>query len=192
MTRSGPTTPGPKWAGFDDPSPDSDADRAPESDPESVARAILLRQLTAGPRTRMQLADALKRKNVPDEVADALLDRFTDVGLIDDVEFARMWAGSRHRGRGLGRRALAYELRSKGVDDASIGAALAEISEDDERQRAHDLVARKMTSVSRLEPLKARQRLVGMLARRGYSLGLAESVVRDALAQHAAEDDEAV
>lgn len=188
----GATTPGPKWAGFDDPSAGSDADLAPESDPESVARAILLRQLTAGPRTRKQLADALSRRNVPDEVASALLDRFEDVSLIDDAEFARMWAGSRHRGRGLGRRALAYELRAKGVDDDSISAALAEISDDDERHRAEELVARKLSSVARLEPVKARQRLVGMLARRGYSLGLAESVVRDALAESAAEDDEAV
>lgn len=181
MTSSAARATGPAWAGFDDPAPGSDADLSPDADVEAVARAILLRQLTAGPRTRKQLGDALARKNVPDEVAHALLDRFEEVALIDDAEFARSWAGSRHRGRGLGRRALAHELRHKGVDDATIAEALEEISDDDERQRAEALVQRKLASVSRLEPMKARQRLVGMLARRGYSLGLAQSVVRQAL-----------
>src|SRR5262249_23326143 len=78
---------------------------------EEAARVICLRLLTSGPRTRAQLATALRKRRIPDEVADSVLGRFAEVGLIDDAAFARAWVESRHHGRGLGRRALAAELR---------------------------------------------------------------------------------
>ncbi len=71
---------------------------------------MCLRLLTLAPRTRVQLAEALKKRGVPDEAADAVLGRFTDVGLIDDAAFARAWVESRHHGQGLSARALSAEL----------------------------------------------------------------------------------
>jgi len=102
-------------------------DRGPAEDPESVARRILLARLTDQPRTRAELAGFLAAKDVPDEVATRLLDRFTEVGLIDDAAFARAWITSRLAGRGLARRALASELRRKGVSDEVAREALDEI-----------------------------------------------------------------
>ena len=78
-----------------------------QADPEGVGRTILLDSLTGQARTRKELADKLARREVPDEVATELLDRFTDVGLIDDTAYARQWVESRHRSRGLAPRALA-------------------------------------------------------------------------------------
>lgn len=165
-----------------------------EADPEAVGRAILLDALTAHARTRKELADKLATREVPDDVACELLDRFAEVGLIDDGAFARQWVETRHRSRGLAPRALAQELRRKGVDDVEAKAALEQIDEDGQRSAARDLVDKKMRSMRGLDPQVATRRLAGLLARKGYGAGLAFSVVREALAecddQHVSDDIE--
>jgi regulatory protein len=167
------------------PPPDPVAD-GPEADPESVARKILLDQLTGQARSRKELSDKLASRNVPDDVAGRLLDRFEEVGLVDDGAFARSWIASRSgasgAARGLARRALAQELRRKGVDDETARAALDEIDADDEEAAARTLVRKKLRSLSRVDDATATRRLIGMLARKGYGSGLAYAVVRDELA----------
>jgi regulatory protein len=153
----------------------------PDADQEAVARKILLDQLTGQARTRKELSDKLAAKGVPDELANRLLDRFTEVGLIDDEAFARAWIASRQPGKGLARRALAQELRRKGIDDEIAREALDEIDPDDELEVARVLVRRKLRSVSSLDEVKATRRLVGMLARKGHSPGVAYRVVREEL-----------
>lgn len=165
------------------PTPGSPAARTPPADPETVAREICLRLLTAAPRTRAQLADALRRKNVPDEVAERVLGRFTDVGLIDDVAFSQAWVQSRHLGRGLARRALAAELRQRGVADETVSTAVEALDSDQEETTARELIARRLPGTRGLDPAKRMRRLVGVLARKGYSPELAYRVVREALAE---------
>jgi regulatory protein len=160
-----------------------------EADPEAVARTILLDTLTGQARSRQELADKLAKRGVPDDLATTLLDRFTEVGLVDDAAYARQWVESRHRSRGLAPRALAQELRRKGVGDDDTKAALEQIDEADERIAARALVDRKIRSMRGLDHQVATRRLAGLLARKGYSSGLAFSVVREALAE-AGEDDE--
>lgn len=160
-------------------------------DPVERARAICLRLLTGQPRTRRQLADALRRREIPEEAADEVLDRFEEVGLIDDAAFAGAWVESRHRGRGLARRALAGELRTRGVDQAVVAEAVAQLDPEQEAATARELVRRKLPATRGLEYPARVRRLAGMLARRGYGEGLALRVVRDALAAEraAAEED---
>jgi len=153
----------------------------PEADPESVARKILLDQLTGRARSRKELSDKLASRNVPTEVATALLDRFEDVGLVDDGAFARTWVSQRQQGKGLSRRVLAQELRRKGVDDEVAKEALEEIDPADESAAAHELVRKKMRSMRGVEDQVATRRLVGMLARKGYPPGMSFSVVREEL-----------
>ncbi|MEX5721768.1 regulatory protein RecX [Geodermatophilus maliterrae] len=150
-------------------------------DPESVARAICLRALTGSAKTRQQLADLLERRGVPEEAAGAVLDRFGEVGLIDDAAFARAWVSSRQAGRGLARRALKAELRAKGVDGEDAEQALALVDDEDERVSARRLVERRLPSLRRVDRVTATRRLVGMLARKGYGGGLAGAVVREVL-----------
>lgn len=157
----------------------------PDADPESVARKILLDQLTGRSRTRHELAAKLAGKNVPEDVATRLLDRFVDVGLIDDLAFARMWVSSRQPGRGLTRRVLAQELRRKGVADDVAGVALDEIDPADEEASARELVRRRMRSLARVDQATATRRLIGQLARKGHSPGLAARIVREELAADA-------
>jgi regulatory protein len=159
-------------------------------DPDSVARAICLRALTGAPKTRQQLAELLTRKGVPEEAATAVLDRFGEVGLIDDAAFARMWVSSRQAGRGLARRALQAELRAKGVAPEVAAEAVEAVDDDDERAAARRLVERRLRSMQRLDRPTASRRLMGMLARKGYAGGLAAAVVREVLDAAGAEHDD--
>jgi len=158
---------------------------------EEAARAACLKLLTSAPRTRAQLAAALHRRRVPDEIAESVLARFAEVGLIDDAAFAKAWVESRHHSRGLARKALAAELRQRGIDDGEVRAAVDSLGPQDEVEAARRLVLKRMAATrGRPLPTRARQ-LLGMLARKGYSAGLAAQVVREALEQEETDDPDA-
>jgi regulatory protein len=143
---------------------------------------VCLRLLTLAPRTRAQLADALRKRGIPDDTADEVLSRFEDVGLIDDAAFARAWVESRHYSRGLAGRALSAELKQRGVAADEIRAAIDErLGPDAEVSAARRLVDRKLESTRGLPPEQRTRRLAGMLARKGYPAGLAFRVIREAL-----------
>ncbi|OKH75053.1 recombinase RecX [Mycobacterium sp. SWH-M5] len=153
---------------------------------EEQAKNVCLRLLTVRARTRAELQAQLTKRGYPDDVSARVLDRLTEVGLIDDEDFAEQWVRSRHANAGKGRRALAVELRKKGVDDEVISAALAELDPAAERQRAEELVRDKLRR-ERLDgspeaDVKVTRRLVGMLARRGYNQSMAFDVVSVELA----------
>lgn len=154
----------------------------PLGDPESAARIICLRLLDRRARSRAELAEALQRRGIPDDAASAVLDRFAEVGLIDDSALAQSVAAAQHTERGLARRAVAVKLRHRGFDDDVIDSALTGIRAEDERERAAELVRRRRRSLAALPPDVQKRRLVGLLGRKGYSPGLAYQVVRDELA----------
>ncbi len=151
------------------------------ADPRARARQICLRLLTLAPRTRAQLADALRSRGVPDAAADEVLARFTDAGLIDDTAFARAWVESRHHSRGLAGRVLSLELKRRGVDEEEIREAVAGLGPDAEVATARRLVRQKLASTAGLPPEARARRLAGMLARKGYPPGLAFRVIREAM-----------
>ncbi len=159
-----------------------------EPDPEEVARAIALRQLTAAPRSRAQLAEAMARRDVPTEVANRVLDRFTEVGLVDDAEYARMLVRTRHAERGLSRTALATELRRRGIDAPTAAEALGEVDADDEESAARALVVRKLTATRGLDRQTRLRRTYAALGRKGYPPGLVAGLVREVLADEGEED----
>jgi len=151
---------------------------------EEQAHALCLRLLTARARSRAELIGKMAKHGYPDEVAEAVLSRLVSVGLVDDEDFAAQWVRSRHMYSGKGKRALAAELRIKGVDAEVIAAALDGIDAGAERGRAEQLVERKLRRevLAEGDDPKVMRRLVGMLARRGYSQTMAVAVVTDALA----------
>jgi regulatory protein len=169
--------------------PGSPADRAPDADPEAVARAIALRQLTAAPRTRAQLEEAMSRRGVPDAVAGAVLDRFEEVRLVDDGEFARQWVETRHTGRGLARRALSHELRQRGVADETLQEAVDVIGEEEELEAARALVRRRLASLAGDDPMRRTRRLAGMLARKGYGAEIAFRAIREVTGETSIGED---
>ncbi len=162
--------------------PDDPArDLGPPADAEAVARTILLDKLTGRARSRHELAEALAAKDVPADVAVSVLDRFEQVGLIDDGAFAEAWIEFQQHTRGLARRALSQELRRKGIDDELVRESVDRIDPDVERATARGLVDRKLRSTRALDRDRRFRRLTSMLARKGYPAGLAIAVVRAAM-----------
>jgi len=164
-----------------EPTPGSLADLQQEADPAQAARTIVLRRLTAAPRTYAQLRDGLLERGFEMSVITEVLDRYVEVGLVNDTEFAQMWVRSRHVTRGNARSVLRRELRDKGVPDDIANEALQAITDDAERERAVALVQRKLASTARLEHQARLRRLTSMLARRGYPPGVCFSVVAEVL-----------
>jgi len=152
------------------------------SDPYAVAREIALRQLTVRARTRVELARALARKQVPEDIAMAVLDRLTEVGLIDDAVFARDWLAAGGR-RQKSRRVLLGELAEKGVDRELIDEAAGELEGERDYEVARGFAARKAASLAGLEPAVRYRRLAGALARRGFASSVVAQVTREALAE---------
>ena len=141
---------------------------------------MCLRLLTARSRTRAELEGQLAKRGYSDEVSTRVLDRLAAVGLIDDVDFAEQWVHSRRANAAKGKRALAAELRTRGVDNDVITAVLDDFKPTVERARAEQLVRtrlRRETLNNEDDEARACRRLVAMLARRGYGQTLAYDVV---------------
>jgi regulatory protein len=159
-----------------------------DGDPEARARLICLRLLTAGPKTRAQLAQALHRGGVPAEAAETVLSRFADVRLIDDAAFARAWVESRHYSRGLSRRSLSAELRRRGIESEEIQEAVETLDPEQEVATARQLVEKKMAS-TRGRPAEARARqAASLLARKGYPPGLAFRLIKEVMQEEGSAD----
>lgn len=154
------------------------------------AKDICLRLLEFRSRTRAELAQALARKGIEREVAEQVLSRLDAVGLIDDKSFAELWVRSRHTYEGLGRQAIAAELRRKGVEDAVTADALATVDYASEEERARQLVRKKLRTLTAADEATKVRRLVGLLARKGYTAGMSYRIVRDEL--RSAGDDTAL
>lgn len=164
---------------------------AEPADPESRARQICLSQLSYAPKTRSQLREVLLKREIPEDVADEVLSRFADVGLIDDAAFAKAWVESRHHSKGLAGRALKAELRRRGVGSDDINEAVAALDPDAETETARRLVERKLSSTRGLPTETRTRRLAGMLARKGYPAGLAFRIIREALDAEGVAGEEA-
>jgi regulatory protein len=155
-----------------------------EMTPEELAgfaKEVIIRKLSERAQSRSDLARALARKQVPEGVVESTLAKFETAGLIDDEEFARSWVQARQRGKGLSSRALAGELRTKGVDDEIAKEVIGELDPQAELEAAHRLVQTRLRSMSRLDEATKLRRLTGLLARKGYPSQLALQVVRDEL-----------
>ncbi len=154
---------------------------AGEPDPHDVARRIVLRQLAMGPRTRKQLEDKLRDRGAAPDVAARVLDRMSEVGLVDDEAYAEMFVRSQQETKGLATSALRHELRRKGVAEETVDAALEEIDPEHEKEQARALVARRLRTMRGLDREVQTRRLAAYLARKGYGPGVSYQVVREAL-----------
>jgi regulatory protein len=162
------------------------ADRTPEAW-RAFGRQICLRLLTTEPRTRAQLADAMRRRGVPEEAAAAVLGQLSDARLVDDAAFAKAWVESRHYARGLSRRNLQHELRQRGVDNDDISDAVDILDPEQEIETARRLAERKLAA-TRGQPADVRARkAAGMLARKGYPAGLVFRLIREVMEREGTE-----
>jgi regulatory protein len=154
------------------------------------AREVVLRILTAAQRSRRELEQSLARKGYPEDVVVQVLDRFDEVGLVDDATYAETIVRTRHAERGLARRGIAAELRRRGINEDTATEALDQLDPDDERVAGAKLAAKLITRTRGLDRQVRVRRAVGSLARKGYAPGLAFELVRDALAAEGEETDD--
>jgi regulatory protein len=154
------------------------------------AREVVLKTLTAAQRSRRELEQSLARKGYPEDVVVQVLDRFDEVGLVDDATYAETIVRTRHAERGLARRGIAAELRRRGIDEDTATEALDQLDPDDERAAGAKLATKLITRTRSLDRDVRVRRAVGSLARKGYAPGLAFELVRDALAAEGEETDD--
>lgn len=155
----------------------------------AVAREIVLRQLTLRARSRAELEAALRQRAVPDAVVREVLDRFAELGLVDDGAFAGQWvAGAQRRQRS--RAGLRQELRAKGVAPDVVADAVGAVTDDAEFAAALALARKRAAAARGLEPPVRHRRVLGALARRGFSSGVAQRAAREALGGHESAFDE--
>lgn len=170
------------------------ADRAAEeADPYTRAKTIVYNQLAYSAKTRGQLRKKLQSEGFEAELIEPLLDKFEAAKLIDDAEYAETFVRQKSRTKKLSRAALRRELAERGVRGEEAENALAQRTDEQEREDAAELVRKKlrpgMDFSDRAEKDKVTRRLLGMLARRGYSSSVSMSVIREELAAYGAEDD---
>ena len=137
-------------------------------------------------RSRHELRERLIKAEFAPELVDEVLASLERASLVDDSLFAHEWVRQRAARRGKSAKALDLELRDKGVAAAIRADALAQISEEDEEAQARAVAekkarALKVVPADRAEYDKALRRVVGVLARRGYSSELTVRVARESL-----------
>lgn len=149
------------------------------ADAVGAAREIALRRLSVRARSRSELARDLRSRDVPAEAAAEVLERFTEVGLIDDAAFAAEWVESRGHRSGASR--LRQELRQKGVAEEHIAEAIGARDGEADLVTARELAVRRLVSMAGLDGLVRQRRLAAFLARRGFSSSVIRRVVVEVL-----------
>ena len=147
-----------------------------------AARDVVLRRLDRSAAPRAALADLLERKEVDPRVAAEVLDRLESAGVVDDAAYAATLARTRFAEKGAARKAIAEELRRKGLGEEHIRSALGQIGFDDEADAALALARKKLAATRGLDPLVRRRRALAMLGRKGYSHEVAMRAIEQALA----------
>lgn len=166
---------------------------AEETDPYTRAKTIVYNQLAYSAKTRGQLRKKLQAEGFDAELIEPLLDKFEAAKLIDDAEYAQTFVAQKSRTKKLSRAALRRELSERGVRGEEAENALAQRTDEQEREDAAELVRKKlrpgMDLSDHAEKDRVTRRLLGMLARRGYSSSVSMSVIREELAVYGAEDE---
>jgi regulatory protein len=152
-----------------------------EIDQNQIAKQVLLRRLSNAPRTRKELAQDLKKKKIEEDIAKQALDRFEELGLINDQTYSENFVANTHERRKLGKKALKQQLRSKGVSEETANQAVLQISDEDEFKSALALALKKIRSIQKDDPQTQIRKIVSLLARKGYSSSLSFQVAKEVI-----------
>ena len=152
-----------------------------EIDQNQIAKQVLLRRLSNAPRTRKELAQDLKKKKIEEDIAKQALDRFEELGLINDQTYSENFVANTHERRKLGKKALKQQLRSKGVSEETANQAVLQISDEDEFKSALALALKKIRSIQKDDPQTQIRKIVSLLARKGYSSSLSFQVAKQVI-----------
>lgn len=138
-------------------------------------------------KTRKQLHDKMRDRNCPDDIIESTLDKLEEMKYLSDAQYAKNFVMSKQTFKNVGERRISQDLRQKGIPQDIIDRVFEENTEDDERERAKELLSKRLRSTRNVERQKRINRLVGYLSRNGYNGSIAFAVVKEALD---AESDE--
>jgi regulatory protein len=147
---------------------------------EEEIRQSLLKMLARGAKSSGKLREALLAKDYPPQLVDQLIDRFTEVSLIDDFQMAKDWVQSQLSRKAAAKSVLAMSLRTKGFPAEAITAALSEIDADSELEAAKRIAVTRIRQLMKLDPDVRSRRLAGFLTRKGYSSSIVWAAVKHA------------
>lgn len=150
---------------------------------EQRARNVLLYQLARGAKSAHTLRGILEKREIDKEIAESVIQRFIEVGLIDDVAYAETFVNAKQRHKGLAKSAIKRELSQKGVDAHVVEQVTAEITAESELEMAIDLANRRIGRMASLAYDVRQRRLNSYLARKGYSSAVVLTAVKHAEAQ---------
>ena len=126
------------------------------------------------PRSSTEVKQHLQKKKIEADVADKVIARLTESGLLDDTAFAKYWVENREQFRPRAARALRFELKRKGLSDSDIKEAVGDVDEQDSAYRAGVNRAKRWRNLERREFI---EKLTGFLIRRGFSYSVAKDAV---------------
>ncbi len=147
---------------------------------EQRARNVLLYQLARGAKSAHTLRVILEKREIEPQIAEAVIQRFIEVGLIDDAAFAETLVNSKLRHRGLAKSAIKRELHGKGVSAEIVEQAIAQITPESEISMAIELAKHRAQRMAQLGQEVRQRRLSGYLARKGYSSSVILAALKEA------------
>jgi regulatory protein len=157
-----------------------------QSEEKLKAKEYALNLLSYRMRSRKELTGRLKQKGFDQDTTSELVDDLEDVGLINDLEFAKSWIRTRMELNPRSFYAIERELRQKGVEREVFKHAEDELKgQFEERAVALSLARRKHASLKGLEPAESKRKILGLLSRRGFSYDVGKWVI-----QHLEDEEE--
>lgn len=131
------------------------------------------------PRSEREVRDRLRRGEVPEPIAEQVIERLKELKLLDDAEFARYWIEQRQTHRPRGARLLRQELQLKGIDRELSTQVLDEAAEEDDPVDAACRAAERRARAERAADAREFERRLGpFLLRRGFDYETVRSACR--------------
>ena len=152
------------------------------ADPYSDAMSMALYALAPRAKSRAELHTQLLKRGVEAEVSSSVLDSLELQGLLNDLEFAKIWSESRRRQKKLSSGVIIQELRTKGVAQDIIDEVMQESDPDEEYAMAYALAERKYRSCAHLDEMVIYRRVHSLLARKGFSHQVTTRILKELLA----------
>ena len=146
-----------------------------------VVRETALRHLDRRAYGTAELKAVLVRKGAPEDVVDDVLARLTRVGLLDDAAYAAALVEQKHDERHMSRRAVALDLRRRGLSRDIVEDATDSLDDAADWQGARQVAQLRLRRLAGLDEATARRRLAGALSRKGYDPSIVSSVVSEVL-----------
>ncbi len=142
-----------------------------------------MKYLTIKDRTVFEMQRYLDGKEFGEADVDATVARLLALGLPNDARYAQQFVEPRLAPPHVSRRHLYEQMKTHGLSDEDIQAALGSVEADDELENARTVAEKFARQFASLEPEKRRERVLSRLIARGYSYDVSRRAHEDALSE---------